>query len=211
MGYSWKRVRLSLKKFRNQQDFELKQAELNTLIQLHKQGYLDLYFADESHFGLMPNVPYAWQHKNEPILLPSKKAARLTTFGLMTIDCKANFHTCLGSLDSTQLIHYMDHFCQTITKKTIVVLDNAPTHRSKLFKAKIGQWEEQDLYIFFLPAYSPELNKIEILWRFIKYKWLPFEAFISLESLYTNLEYVLRNIGEKYDINFIEYLINGKG
>ena len=149
MGYSWKRVRLSLKKFRNQQDFELKQAELNTLIQLHKQGYLDLYFADESHFGLMPNVPYAWQHKNEPILLPSKKAARLTTFGLMTIDCKANFHTCLGSLDSTQLIHYMDHFCQTITKKTIVVLDNAPTHRSKLFKAKIGQWVEQDLYISF--------------------------------------------------------------
>ncbi|MDR1180459.1 MAG: transposase, partial [Bacteroidales bacterium] len=36
---------------------------------------------------------------------------------------------------------------------------------------------------FFLPPYSPELNKIEILWRFIKYKWLPFEPFLNFQNL----------------------------
>ncbi|MDR2810274.1 MAG: transposase [Tannerellaceae bacterium] len=37
-------------------------------------------------------------------------------------------------------------------------------------RSKIQQWLKQDLFIFFLPPYSPELNMIEILWRFIKYK-----------------------------------------
>ncbi|WP_420870142.1 transposase [Catalinimonas alkaloidigena] len=31
------------------------------------------------------------------------------------------------------------------------------------------QWQEQDLYIFFLPKYSLHLNYIEILWR--KMNW----------------------------------------
>jgi transposase len=32
------------------------------------------------------------------------------------------------------------------------------------------------LIIKYLPPYSPELNLIEILWRRIKYTWLPFSS-----------------------------------
>lgn len=49
--------------------------------------------------------------------------------------------------------------------------------------AKIQEWEEQDVFIFFLPPYSPELNLIEILWRRIKYNWIPFDAYICLQNL----------------------------
>jgi hypothetical protein len=34
------------------------------------------------------------------------------------------------------------------------------------------------LIIKYLPPYSPELNLIEILWRFMKYYWLPFSAYM---------------------------------
>ncbi|KAA6330523.1 hypothetical protein EZS27_020778 [termite gut metagenome] len=61
MGYSWKRARLSLKMFRNQERFDKQQQEIKSLMKLDKKDYIDLYFGDESHFGLVPNVPYAWQ------------------------------------------------------------------------------------------------------------------------------------------------------
>ena len=51
---------------------------------LDNSGYIDLYFGDESHFGLTPNVPYAWQTKENPILLPAAKGKSLSVVGLMT-------------------------------------------------------------------------------------------------------------------------------
>ncbi len=55
---------------------------------------------------------------------------------------------------------------------------------------------------YFIPPYSPELNLIEILWRFVKYKWLKFEAYTSFENLKLNLNDVLNGFGTKCIINF---------
>jgi transposase len=75
------------------------------------------------------------------------------------------------------------------------VLDNASVHRSKLFVSKIEQWMAKDLYIFYLPQYSPHLNIIETLWRFIKYEWIEIEAYLSWENLVKNLENIFNQIG----------------
>lgn len=99
MGYSWKRARQSLKPFRNQQLYDQKSIEIESLVNLHKEGFIDLYFGDESHFGLTPNVPYAWQHKDNQRLLPCKKSKRLTVFGLMTIDSQIKHYTIEGPQD----------------------------------------------------------------------------------------------------------------
>ena len=67
---------------------------------------------------------------------------------------------------------------------------------------KIEEWKENDLLIYFLPPYSPELNLIEILWRRIKYQWLPFEAYLCFQNLKERLSSVLNNFGKLYDIKF---------
>ena len=120
--------------------------------------YIDLYYCDESHFGLTPNVGYAWQHKDNPILLPAAKSRRLSVFGLMTPDCKLCSWMVEGSMNSDAVIEILDKFAAQITKKTIVVIDNAPIHRSKKFMAKITEWKQQDLLIYFLPPYSPSYS-----------------------------------------------------
>ena len=203
MGYKWKRARRSLKVFRDQDLFDIKKQELESLIHLDKEGYIDLYFGDESHFGLVPNVPYAWQSKENPILQPSLKSKRLTVFGLMNMKCRLFSKVITGSLDTIKLIGYIDEFAKTLNKRTILVLDNAPIHRSKLFKSKIQEWERLDLYIYFLPPYSPELNKIEIQWRFLKYSWLPFDAYASFEKLEQGIVKILDQVGRKYIINYL--------
>jgi transposase len=61
---------------------------------------------------------------------------------------------------------------------------------------------EKDLYIFYLPKYSPHLNKIETLWRFIKYEWIKIEAYASWDNLVKNLKEIFDQIGGKYRVNF---------
>jgi len=106
------------------------------------------------------------------------------------------------TLNSDRFISFMDRFAAQIVKKTIVILDNCSIHKSKKFMAKIKEWKEQDLLIYFLPAYSPELNLIEILWRRIKYQWLPFDAYLCFQNLKERLSFILKNFGKLYDIIF---------
>ena len=162
-----------------------------------------MYYGDASHFSTVPNVPYAWQTKDEPILLPSSRSKSLSVLGLMSPCSKLFQKTYEGSVNSQTMVDFLDEFCETITKKTVIILDNAPIHKSKLFTSNIEKWQEQDLYIYFIPPYCPELNLIEIMWRFIKYQWLSFEAFVDFKSLKIHLKEVLDNFGTKYSINFL--------
>ena len=191
-----------MKSFRNAEEYEQKKQQLSDLMQLDAEDYIDVYFADESSFSLTPNVPYAWQHKDYPVLLPSKRSANINVFGLINRDCRFKHYMAEGTINSQTVIEFIDDFCQTISKMTVIVLDNAPIHKSNAFKAKMDEWRQQDLYVFFLPAYSPELNIIETLWRFIKYKWLSFDAFLNFQNLKEQVIDVLSNVGEKYVIKY---------
>ena len=102
------------------------------------------------------------------------------------------------SVHSGVVIACCDAFCHTITKKTVVVLDNASIHTSEAFEERLPFWKKQGLILKYLPPYSPELNLIEILWRHIKYRWLPFSAYQCLNALIEALENILSNVGSKY-------------
>ncbi|MEN9918712.1 MAG: hypothetical protein RL662_1148, partial [Bacteroidota bacterium] len=70
------------------------------------------------------------------------------------------------------------------------------------FMAKIAEWKQQDLLIYFLPPYCPELNLIEILWKQIKYYWLHFDAFSNFQNFKERLSNTLNQIGTKCQIKF---------
>lgn len=51
---------------------------------------------------------------------------------------------------------------------TVIVQDNGSLHTSKAVQAKWSQWQEKGLYIFFLPKYCSEMNRIENEWQHLK-------------------------------------------
>ncbi len=187
---------------RSQEQFELKQEQIEDLKGLEDNGYIDLYFGDESHFGLTPRVPYAWQTKDNPILLPAAKGKYLNVVGLMNRKNDLFFEVLETTLNSDRFISFIDRFVSQTIKKTVVILDNCPIHKSNKFMTKIEEWKEQDVWIYFLPPYAPELNLIEILWRRIKYQWLPFDAYLCFQNLKERLSFVLNQFGKLYDIIF---------
>src|SRR3989442_15554246 len=106
------------------------------------------------------------------------------------------------SIHTGVVIACFDAFCQTITKKTVVVVDNASIHRSAEFEDRMPDWKKHGLIIKYLSPYSPELNLIEILWRRIKYTWLPFSPYACLNALSEALETILSHVGSEYQITF---------
>lgn len=59
------------------------------------------------------------------------------------------------------------------------------------FNENIEKWKELGLTIVQLEPYSLELNLIELLWRKIKYEWMPFSAYDSFTALDDNLYDIL--------------------
>ncbi len=152
---------------------------------MHEQeaaGEVGLYYFDESGFSLTPDVPYDWQAMGETIEIPSSRSKRLNVLGFCNKQQDFHATTVQGYVDSEIVIACFDQFCDTINKKTIVVVDNASMHTSSKFKGKLREWEENGLIVKYLPTYSPELNLIEIVWRFIKYHWLPLSAYVSFKN-----------------------------
>ncbi len=56
---------------------------------------------------------------------------------------------------------------------------------------------KRDVHLLYLPKYSPELNLIEILWRKIKYEWLPLQAFSSYCEIKKHVSDILGQYGSK--------------
>lgn len=202
-GMLWKRVRKSLKTKRDEVAFQMAKAEIKQLLEQQEAGKIDVLFFDESGFTLEPVVPYAWQPVGETITIPSSKSKRLNVLGFMSYNGNVTPYVFEGSITSNEVVACFDALAgQGFEKPTWIIIDNAPIHTSVLFKEKIDEWESKNLYIKNIPAYSPELNLIEILWKHIKYFWLPFSAYENFETLKNSLDDVLQNVGRKYQITF---------
>lgn len=138
----------------------------------------------------------------ETIEIPAAKGKRLNVLGFLNTRNDFLSFCVEGSVDSETVVVCFDAFSETITKKTVVIIDNAPIHKSQAFSKRLPLWEKKGLFLKFLPEYSPELNLIEILWRFIKYEWLPFSAYVNFEALVEAVEDILVQVGSKYTIAF---------
>ena len=195
-------MRKSFQKLRDPAAFAHGQRELAALQQQEDQGKLALYYFDEAGFALDPTIPYAWQEPKSVIELPAIRYGRINVLGFMNRTNDLHAFMFAQSIHTGVVIACFDAFCQTIAKKTVVVVDNASIHRSEDFADRIPYRKKRGLIIKYLRPYSPELNLIEILWRRSKYTWLPFSAYECLNALSEALETILSQVGSEYQITF---------
>ena len=125
------------------------------------------------------------------------RGGNLNVFGLLDVQTnQLTTYLTEGRVDSAQVIEWMDDFSRTLTKPTVIVMDNAPWHRSKAFMDCLCRWEEDsNMIIYHLPTYSPHLNPIEILWKMVKYQWLRPQDFMTRsKKLHDRIKYVLSQL-----------------
>jgi transposase len=166
-------------------------------------GTCEVWYFDVTGFCLTPYIPYAWQPIGSVMSIPaSTHRHRLNVLGFLNRQNELHPYVVEGKVDTATVVECFEQFSQQVKKRTYVFLDNAPVHRSQTFIQHISTWVKRGVIIKYLPPYSPELNLIEILWRFMKYHWLPFSAYRSFQCLVQAVEDILIRFGTEYTITF---------
>jgi transposase len=147
-------------------------------------GRLRLFYLDES--GFAPSLPtgYSWclpgQRKRVKYEYPQgRRVNALASYEpfapLPRLDA-VPFERTLSSDD------LLDRLPVT-TVPRVVVLDNAGIHTSKVVKAARPGLARRGIYLYYLPAYSPELNRIEPVFKQVKHHEMPVRSYTSKADL----------------------------
>jgi hypothetical protein len=145
LGWKWKRYRKSLKLERNEDLFQYFKLEIKELEKEVSNDKIDLLYFDGNGFYLNPNQPYGWLPTGQNIALPALQGkywtvlAALNTRSERVIEAQAYE----GAANSECIIHFFDSLVNLIKKKTVVILDNASIHKSKVVKSKEKEWRKK--------------------------------------------------------------------
>jgi len=202
LAYTWRRLKKWLKPKQDPLVYEKLYQSLQKLIQLEEMNYIDLYYGDQSSFSMNPNVPYGWQEKGNYLKIVPSATTPINVFGLLSRNGQLESYECNSSMTSEVMIAFIDDFAKTRKQKTVIVLDNAPIHKSIAFSNAMQRWKKQDLEVFFLPTYSPHLNIIETLWRKMKHEWLKPTDYLNCDTLKKAVINILKQYGIDFNIKF---------
>lgn len=65
----------------------------------------------------------------------------------------------------------------------MVVLDNYSVHRSQTVKEAVPALEAADVFLVYLPSYSPELSEIEPIWKAVKHHEMTTRSYAQIAHM----------------------------
>lgn len=123
----------------------------------------EIYWGDET--GLRSDSQhgrgYAPKGKTPVVCLNAKRAS-LNMISAITNQGKVRFQLYEGTMDAKRLIGFLKRLIKDAGRKVYLILDNLRVHHAKRVKQWVAE-HEAHIALFYLPAYSPELNPDEYL------------------------------------------------
>lgn len=104
------------------------------------------------------------------------------------------FHAESGKLTAQIFVNFLEKLVPAPEDPpTVVVVDNYSIHKAKAIQPQLKDLQRRRLSLFFLPPYSPELNKIEPCWRHIKHGRMTIRLFHTQQDLHQGVEASLKD------------------
>jgi transposase len=150
-----------------------------TILRQAKEKHALILFGDEASFAQWGTIGYTWALKGvQPTVKTSGIRRAYRVFGLL--DCFGGTLYQRGLEGKFNSDTYQDFLAWVLTQVSghlIVIQDNVTYHTSAQMRTFYAAHTDR-LTIYQLPAYSPELNPIEALWKKVKkdathLKWFP--------------------------------------
>jgi transposase len=137
--------------------------EYPAIVAQAKREDAEIYWGDET--GLRSDCQhergYALKGKTPVIRLNAKRES-INMISALTNQGKVRFRLFEGTMNAGLLIDFMMRLLKDAQRKVYLILDNLRVHHAKLVKEWLAQHNKM-IQVFYLPAYSPELNPDEYL------------------------------------------------
>jgi transposase len=144
-----------------------------------------------------PYLAKVWRRKGQPLKVPAAgEDQKFTVLGAVDSATGQVLWQTSARKGETAFTAFLDHRAQTLPQgePAVLVLDTVGYHTRHALREGWQRYASR-LEPFFLPAYAPQLNLIERLWRYAKQKlachrwWKDLDRLIqATETLLANLE-----------------------
>lgn len=171
-----------------------KVEKLEPLIKQAQVGLLRLFFVDASHFVHRPFLGYLYGLRRKFIRAAAGRR-RFNVLGALDAVTHELITFCNDTyITATTVCYLLELLARQYANETIyVILDNARYQRCALVQATAVALGIQ---LVFLEPYSPQLNLIERLWRFVKKEVLYDRYYSNFEAFKTAITTCLQNIDQ---------------
>jgi transposase len=156
-----------------------------------------LVFVDESGFYLLPGVVTTYAPKGRtPILDEWQTRDHLSVMGGVTPQGKVYSLVRPKSLNGLHSIAFLVHLGRLVGDRLLVIWDGSPIHRRAEVQEFVAEARGK-IHLEPLPAYAPDLNPVEWLWKHLKKVELRNLACLDLEQLHMELHLALGRVRQR--------------
>ena len=158
-------------------------------------------FSDEAGFSLLSGVVATYAPKGEtPVLDVPLKYDRLSVMG--AISTAGDLLTWMQDrpVKGPDLVRFLKHVLTSIPGDILFIWDGLPAHRSQAIKDFLATPQAKRLTLLQLPAYAPELNPQEGIWRYLKYVELGNVCCHDLAELRHELRCAIQRVRYRLDV-----------
>lgn len=128
-----------------------------------KQEDAEIYWGDETGLRNDCQVERGYALKGQtPTIRLNANRASINLISAITNQGKVRFRVFEGTMNADVLIDFMMRLLKDAQRKVFLILDNLRVHHAKPVKEWLEQHQKM-IEVFYLPAYSPELNPDEYL------------------------------------------------
>jgi transposase len=140
------------------------------LAKAHQEGWR-IFFEDEVSFAQWGSLAYTWAPKgHQPAVKTSGIRKGYKVFGLIDyVNGQFYYQDSEDRFNSLTYRCFLYCLLTTVADKIILIHDGATYHTSQDTQAFIEEYRDR-LLVYQLPAYSPDYNPIEHLWKKVKTK-----------------------------------------
>jgi transposase len=178
-------------------------AHFQHLFERMCQGEVSVVYVDESHFHQDLDMGYTWAMAGRAVWRESVSpplSARINWYGAYDFTRGQAFLWHEGKCNSEhteqfllRLHDWQSEAGHTPDRHTVIIWDGAPWHRSMRVRTLAQQL---GIELIQLPAYSPDLNPIEGLWKWMRTEVTQHLCHASLRALFLDCTAFIERINQ---------------
>jgi transposase len=128
-----------------------------------KEEDAEIQWADETACVSLPSVIKGYAPKGKtPVMEHTSKRFKINMISSITNRGKLRFMLYDQNMDADLFVTFLERLIKSNNRKVFLILDNLRVHHSLIVKEWVKEHKEK-ITLFYLPAYSPDLNPDEYL------------------------------------------------